>query len=636
MNGLISRKFLAAFVSNCKILKKYLKENIMETRTVKTERRQSFRAVLGAALGVLIAIGLAGVARAQTEVYPTGNAADDVSNVQAAVDLGGTVLLKATDASGNPQYFNFGTAGGAYGLYVEVNNDVVIKGEAGSITLPDGRMTDRTAIYGGGAGTQCHEAGNPDLRGAFTAMAGNFEISGLWLDSSVFSGIFVRGCDGAVIRDNVITYTRGVNSTVPGHEWRSWAKPISGPEWPSDQVFGDIIIANNTIEFNPNPPEVIRWAEGISLFTIESNPMPNISIIGNTIVNPGTVHGLHPVWKYRDPKGIHCMQPATIRDNTIRGSWYKAIYSASVVSWPTLASSVIEGNLIEGLVPGEGCKTYNIALHVWRSNNSVLRNNTVRGQSWRGITASQSTGTLIRNNIVSGTHQLGIEAYLAPGTDITANTVSASGRVGIVVDRLSNNTTVKQNTIQNFHCLVDWGAPIIVQSASNCIVTNNTLIDVYYPDNYAQNKGPIAGIRISGYGTWDAPCTNNIILGNDYKKSGLPGWNKKHPAGPGCVLLEADWWGANYGAAIENYVSENHHAYPEGTTICEQILDMTATPENPDGENTEVGMEKCPEVSDYIDRLRDAAEREREEQELLGEEQQLLEVLSLEEEYPLP
>ncbi|UCG59900.1 MAG: hypothetical protein JSU70_10340, partial [Phycisphaerales bacterium] len=79
----------------------------------RAAKPQFTRAALSVALVVVAAIGLAGVARAQTEVYPTGNAAHDVPNVQAAVDLGGAVLLKATDASGNPQCFNFGTAGGA-------------------------------------------------------------------------------------------------------------------------------------------------------------------------------------------------------------------------------------------------------------------------------------------------------------------------------------------------------------------------------------------------------------------------------------------------------------------------------------------------------------------------------------------
>ncbi|MFC1795282.1 right-handed parallel beta-helix repeat-containing protein [Planctomycetota bacterium] len=240
----------------------------------------------------------------------------------------------------------------------------------------------------------------------------------------------------------------------------------------------------------------------------------------------------------------------------------------------------------------------------------------------------------VRNNTVSGTCRFGIDAFLSPDTDITANTVVVTGWYGIRVHRLSNYTTVKQNTIENFHCTADsGGAPIAVNQSSDCIITDNTLINVYYPDSYAQGTGPVAGIRISGWGTWDHPCTNNVILGNDYKKSGLPGWNKNHPTGPGCVVLEDLWysWGSMYGAAVDNFVSENHHAYPAGTTICEQILDMTATPENPDGENTEVGMEKCPEVSDYIDRVRDQAEREREEQELLEEEQQLLEELSLDE-----
>jgi hypothetical protein len=576
--------------------------------TLYSEPKPQFtRAVLSVALVVVIAIGLGGVARAQTEVYPTGDPAIDLPAVQSAVDAGGTVILKAT-----PTYFNF-EAG-----IVEINDDVVILGEPGSISLPDGRMADRTTIYGGG-GTGFPGYGDPgdggtlNRAGAFTVVGGSFEIKGLWLDSSSFASIFVRGCNGATISDNVITYTRRVQSV--DQWWVSWAKPISFGEWESDQIFGDIIIEGNYIGFNPNPPIFIWYAEGISLHWITSNPMPNISIIGNTILNPGKVWRVDDPWMYRFATGISCWHPATIRDNTIRGSWSIAVYSESVVSWPTIiAGSVIEGNLIQGLVPGEGCKISNSALNVACSNNSVVRNNTVSGTTgWYGI------------NVV-----------WAPGTDVTANTVSVTGESGICVKRHSNGTTVKQNTIQNFHSLKEWGAPIWVVMASNCIVTNNTLIDVYDPDNYAQGKGPIAGIRVAGYGTWDVPCTNNIILGNDYKKSGLPGWNKNHPTGPGCVVLEADWWGPNYGAAIGNYVSEDHHAYPAGTTICEQILDMTATPENPDGENTEVGMEKCPEVSDYIDRLRDQAEREREEQELQEEEQQLLEELSLEGEYPLP
>src|SRR5262245_2343042 len=57
----------------------------------------------------LALFGLASPAFADTVVYPTGDPVQDVPAVQAAVDGGGTVLLKAVDASGAPQVFDFGT-----------------------------------------------------------------------------------------------------------------------------------------------------------------------------------------------------------------------------------------------------------------------------------------------------------------------------------------------------------------------------------------------------------------------------------------------------------------------------------------------------------------------------------------------
>lgn len=72
-------------------------------------------------------------------VYPTGVFPDDLANVQAAVDAGGTILLKATDADGVPTAFDFGTSDDFVG--VELTNDVAILGET-----VDGQMT---TIQGG-------------------------------------------------------------------------------------------------------------------------------------------------------------------------------------------------------------------------------------------------------------------------------------------------------------------------------------------------------------------------------------------------------------------------------------------------------------------------------------------------------
>jgi len=489
---------------------------------------QLTRVVLSLALGLVITIGLAGVTRAQTEVYPTGNAADDVPNVQAAVDLGGTVLLKAT-----PTYFNF------EGGIVEINNDVVILGEPGSISLPDGRMADRTTIYGGGgAGFPGYGDTRPINRaGAFMVLGGNFEISGLWFDSSSFASIFVRGCNGARISDNVITYIKAVPDG-----WRSWAKGIVFAEWDSDQIFGEIVVAHNTIKHNPNPPYQIRNPEGITVIRITSDPMPDISIIGNTIEHPGG-------WNEgRTPTGILSWHPVLIKDNTITGNWNQCIYAEGVVVWDPP----------------------NIVL-----TGSVVERNTVSGAWGNAIGIGWCDGSIVAGNTILDTSRRGLHVYAAL------------------------NVIVEDNTFDGFTGTIGWSSVICVERSNSCTVAGNTLIDV--------NHGPmLAGVRISSYrASWWPLCANNTVQGNNYKHSDLPGWNENHPDGPGAVLLQP--------GPGNNTVDETAKRFPPGTTICEQILDMTATPENPDGDNTEVGMERCPEVSDYIDRLRDQAERDREE-----------------------
>lgn len=56
----------------------------------------------------VLSIATALDAVAGSTVYPTGTYPLDVQNVQSALDGGGTVLLKATDAAGIPTAFNSG------------------------------------------------------------------------------------------------------------------------------------------------------------------------------------------------------------------------------------------------------------------------------------------------------------------------------------------------------------------------------------------------------------------------------------------------------------------------------------------------------------------------------------------------
>ena len=98
-----------------------------------------------AAVAILLSIGVVPTVSADNGgvdvvLYPTGLYPQDVENVQAAVDLGGTILLKATDAQGIPTAFNFGVPFVDSG-YVLLSNDVSLQGETiGS---------DMTTILGG-------------------------------------------------------------------------------------------------------------------------------------------------------------------------------------------------------------------------------------------------------------------------------------------------------------------------------------------------------------------------------------------------------------------------------------------------------------------------------------------------------
>lgn len=72
-------------------------------------------------------------------VVPTGSFPLDVQNVQAALDSGGTVLLKATNAAGVPTSFNFGPSD-RNGGWVEfhVNAELIGETAPGAVTTIEG------------------------------------------------------------------------------------------------------------------------------------------------------------------------------------------------------------------------------------------------------------------------------------------------------------------------------------------------------------------------------------------------------------------------------------------------------------------------------------------------------------------
>lgn len=71
----------------------------------------------------------AGGAPVTTTVYPTGTFPLDMQNVQAAIDRGGTVILKATNILGQPTAFDFGPPDPAVAGGVNLTTDVSLIGE---------------------------------------------------------------------------------------------------------------------------------------------------------------------------------------------------------------------------------------------------------------------------------------------------------------------------------------------------------------------------------------------------------------------------------------------------------------------------------------------------------------------------
>jgi hypothetical protein len=96
------------------------------------------------------------------EIHPTGTYPDDIDNVRQAIDAvadGGTVLLKAKDASGIPRCFHFGDdTKGRDGINIRKNVTILgetLKKNEQTVELPPDRTgdaahpMDRTVIYGG-------------------------------------------------------------------------------------------------------------------------------------------------------------------------------------------------------------------------------------------------------------------------------------------------------------------------------------------------------------------------------------------------------------------------------------------------------------------------------------------------------
>lgn len=161
----------------------------------------------------------------ETVVYPTGNFPQDVQNVQAAVDAGGRVRLKAVDINGQPTAFNFGTPQNLPGRRVLIRNNVTIYGERNGQNM--------TTIRGG----------NVPLR---TILAVTTSISDIYFNGPRGSAIRISFSTGVTITGNRIS---GVVGALNGLGFTFGdGIDVFGYQDRQHRITGKVSITSNIIE----------------------------------------------------------------------------------------------------------------------------------------------------------------------------------------------------------------------------------------------------------------------------------------------------------------------------------------------------------------------------------------------------
>jgi len=137
-----------------------------------------------------------GLASAQIRVvYPTGTFPTDVENVRSAVDAGGTVVLKATDASGTPTAFDFGAPAPGGGSVV-MGREVTVVGESVG--------EEMTTIRGGYFPLRGIAApGRIVVRGIHFDGPGGNAFNFIFSDSAEFSSNKITGVVGDLLPDGI-------------------------------------------------------------------------------------------------------------------------------------------------------------------------------------------------------------------------------------------------------------------------------------------------------------------------------------------------------------------------------------------------------------------------------------------------
>lgn len=350
-------------------------------------------------------------------VRPTGMFPTDVENVQAAVDRGGLVLLKARDAAGVPTAFNFGPTDFDNGGVVELTHDVFIRGES------IGR--DHTIVRGG----------NIPFRGFDRPVRS--VIQGIHFDGPGVAAVDLAMSSGAEFSFNRVTRVAGVD--VGGA-----TEGIGFLAFGSD-VTGDLIVTDNVIDGFTSD-----YREGILLISVAAR----VRILRNV------VHGAHT--------GIAAISVSSItidRNEIATGVAADPAFAGNSIVAAQLdpgARITITRNLVRCDDPnGAGIVLFTNA-RVNPITGAVIAGNhvTMSASIWAGVELSGSvTDSLVVGNRIDGSGPYAL--WLSPSSDPAD---LASRNIAV-----ANDVTAFRPTIA--HVFLD------VNTRENLVVSRGTIID---------------------------------------------------------------------------------------------------------------------------------------------------------------
>jgi len=291
-----------------------------------------------------------------------------------------------------------------------------------------------------------------------------------------------------------------------------------------------------------------------------------------------------------------------LKGNTVSAYLYGILCS----SWGVLCPLEIEGNSISGSTAILG-HYLSDRVDIHNNEMSTLGDFGLWVSSWYtgGLTNPEGgenepvhiTGnTLHIDNISATAFFVGTSAHGINNCYVAGNTLTGSSMVGIEKSAFGHDNIFRDNDLSG---LTTHGPQIWLYGGGNNQFLNNRLGPVV-PGEWGYGvleggmlfaKAPaILSTTIDWHSwEWDVPLPvneGNVFAQNDLRLTGLPGWSDE---GTGCILLmdqlihdsfvagrePSEWlfWYELY--ATYNKVHQQGR-YPKGTTMCDQVLDMSA------------------------------------------------------------